>query len=88
MFDYVNFAMPCPNCGADLKDFQSKDEGCNIDRIEPDGLMTFYALCRCKHWVEFSRQRPDGHPARETPLTREQVEAMGFSLSVTAPNVL
>ena len=87
MFDYVNFEMPCPNCGTLLTDFQSKDAECTMDKIEPDGIGNFYCLCKCRHWVEFSRPRPPGHMPREKPLTREDVEAMGFVLHVQAPNV-
>ena len=58
MFDYVNFEMPCPNCGETLNRFQTKDSECTMDTVEPDGIGNFYALCKCKHWVEFSRPRP------------------------------
>ncbi len=85
MFDYVNFAMPCPNCGDMLTKFQTKDSECTMGTVEPDGIGNFYTLCKCKHWVEFSR--PPGHMLREKPLTREEVEAMGFVLHVQAPNV-
>ena len=87
MFDYVNFEMKCPTCGEVARDFQTKDEDCDLDRIEPDGLMNFYCLCQCRTWIEFTRPRPDGHPARATPLTQEQVEALGFVLSVKVPSV-
>jgi hypothetical protein len=87
MFDYVNFEMPCPNCGETLNRFQTKDSECTMDTVEPDGIGNFYALCKCKHWVEFSRPRPPGHMPREKPLTREEVEALGFVLHVQAPNV-
>lgn len=83
MFDYVNVSMTCPNCGAEHKSFQSKDERCALDLIEPDGLSCFYTYCNCGTWIEFHRPRPEPAPTRERPRTREEVEAMGFVLSVT-----
>jgi len=87
MFDYVNFEMPCPACGEALRRFQTKDSECTMGTVEPGGIGNFYALCKCKHWVEFSRPRPPGPMPREKPLTREEVEALGFVLHVQAPNV-
>lgn len=86
MFDYVHFTMPCPNCGAELSSFQSKDAGCTLDTIEPDGLGGFYAYCKCKSWIAFERPMPDRPPLRDKPLTREQIEAMGFVMSVVTPD--
>lgn len=84
MFDYVNVEMPCPNCGKVHKAFQTKENGCTLDTIEPDGLGYFYSYCACGAWLEFNRPRPEKAPLRERPRTREEVEAMGFVLSVTA----
>lgn len=84
MFDYVHFEMACPNCGKPLGDFQSKDDYCTMDKIEPDNLSEFYSSCHtCKLWIEFKRPEPETRPLRPKPLTREEVEAMGFVLSVT-----
>lgn len=84
MFDYVNVSMPCPNCGTVIDQFQSKDDACNLDTIEPDGLACFYeSCCKCGAWVEFNRPRPDPAPKRDKPWTREEVESMGFVLCVT-----
>ena len=88
MFDEVHFEMPCPNCGTLLDRFQTKDAACEMDTLEPDGLGRFYTLCKCKHRIEFLRPQPPGHTLREKPLTREEVEAMGFVLHVQAPNGL
>ena len=84
MFDYVNVSMQCPSCGKENKSFQSKEEGCNLDLIEPDRLECFYSYCKCGAWLEFSRTRPEQPLPRERPRTREEVEAMGFVLSVTS----
>lgn len=87
MFDYVNFQMDCPQCGKRLFGFQTKDDNCTMDTVEPDGLQNFYIDCpQCKAWIEFSMARPKSD-ARETPLTKEQVEALGFVMEVT-PNML
>lgn len=83
MFDYVHVEMPCPNCGKVHKSFQSKDDHCSLDTIEPDGLGCFYSYCDCGAWIEFSRPMPDKPPLRDRPRTREEVEAMGFVLTVT-----
>ena len=88
MFDYVNFKMPCPNCGAGVDGWQTKDSTCSLELVEPDGLMRFYASCpECDAWLEFSRPTPQHYPDRREPLTRTEVEAQGFELSVEpAPN--
>jgi len=85
MFDQVNFEMPCPKCGETLRDFQTKDAECALDTIEPDGVANFYSGCKCGQWVEFSRRMPR-RALREKPLTREQVEAMGFVMVSPAPH--
>lgn len=82
MFDYVNVSMPCPNCGKVIESFQTKDEDCTLDTIEPDRLGCFYAYCKCKTWVQFTRPKPPQAPPRSRPRTREEVEAMGFVLTL------
>ena len=58
MFDYVHFEMVCPKCAEMVRGFQSKDAGCNLDTIEPDGLQNFYTSCdACGAWIEFYRER-------------------------------
>ena len=86
MFDYVNFKMDCPECGAKVQGFQSKDLGCDMVMVEPDALMNFYSACyKCKAWIEFYRPRPNNPPPSETSLTTEQVQAMGFEMEVRKP---
>ena len=82
-FDNVNFEMICPRCYALARGFQSKDGRCVQDTIEPDCVGTFYTVCACEQWLEFTRPWPGNQPVRKTPLTREQVEALGFVLRVT-----
>jgi hypothetical protein len=83
MFDYVNFSMPCPECGTALNDWQSKSGECTMATVNPDGLGCFYESCpKCKAWIDFTRDTPPV-PARPAPYTREEVEAMGFKMIVT-----
>lgn len=85
MFDEVNFEMPCPNCGARLDSFQTKDLDCTMDKVEPDNLREFYTSCKCGNWVELIR--PNSGIRRRVPLTLAQVEAMGFVLHSKLPAV-
>ena len=85
MFDDVNFKMACPTCGHVLDSFQTKDADCDLSTVEPDNITNFYCACRnCGSWIEFFRNTPR-LPRRDTPLTLEQVQAMGFVLKVTEP---
>jgi hypothetical protein len=78
MFDYVNVEMPCPHCDKPMRGFQTKDSACEMDTVDPDGIANLYATCQnCKRWIEFSRPTPS--QPRETPFTREEIEAMGFA---------
>ena len=83
MFDYVNFKMPCPSCGAGVDGWQTKDSTCSLELVEPDSLTRFYASCPgCNAWLEFSRPTLPHHPGSREPLTRSEVEAQGFELSI------
>lgn len=82
MFDDVNFVTVCPQCGARMDGFQSKDLDCQLDRVEPDSLVNFYSSCHgCNTWVEFTRKPAAAEP-REVPLTESQVLALGFTKTV------
>lgn len=60
MFDYVDYEMPCPKCGALLKEFQSKDAGCWLEIVKLSEVSNFYTSCRnCGEWVEFTLKRPE-----------------------------
>ena len=87
MFDDVHFEMDCPKCGAHLNSFQSKSGHCELDTVEPDGLGNFYSSCRCGAWIEFSREQPKPVKLRDKPLTRDEVEALGFVMKVTTANL-
>ena len=59
IFDYVNFEMDCPQCGEPLKDFQTKDGNCYLNRVEFWEVDHFYDNCEsCDTWVEFNRKKP------------------------------
>ena len=84
LFDSVNFEMPCPKCGKLMDNFQSKDGKCGLGIVEPYSIGNFYSVCPnpdCRLWVDFSRHRPR-IPLRDPPFTREEVEAMGFVMTV------
>ena len=46
MFDYVNYKMKCPTCGAEMADFQTKDLGCTMAVVEITEVLNFYDSCR------------------------------------------
>jgi hypothetical protein len=56
-----------------------------MEIVEPDGLDNFNGSCPCGAWVEFSRRRSSPKNPREQPLTREEVEAMGFVMANSPP---
>ena len=63
MFDWIEFKIPCPNCGTEVKDFQSKDGNCELQRLtvkelvqQSYGNAKFYTNCpniKCNMWIEF-----------------------------------
>ena len=88
MFDYVNFKMPCPECGEEVTGFQSKDTGCSMDEVEPEATNRFYAPCdNCGAWIDIVRDQTENKPKRTEPLTLEQVKALGFVVELTPSNL-
>ncbi len=73
MFDYVKYKeQPCYKCGAMLKNYQTKDSGCNMDTIEPWQCLNFYDYCdNCKTMNEFA-VKITGTPLYE--VTQENVD--------------
>lgn len=61
MFDYVEFEMPCPNCGSVVDNFQSKDGSCSLGTLKIADVNNFYDFCnKCGAWIEFHRlNRPN-----------------------------
>ncbi len=83
MFDWIDYEGECPKCGAEVKDFQSKDGPCNLIRLKPWEVYRFYAMCRnCRSWLEYVRKESAGDPAkREAPPEPENWESMYLGLS-------
>ena len=79
MFDYVNFNVACPECGANVGNFQSKDRECSMDTISPCEVFNFYAPCECGAWIEYTR--PITH--NNKTMSEKEVLAMGFKRSIT-----
>lgn len=61
MFDWVKYEAPCPNCGAPVTRFQSKDGACQLHRVNIAALaiasgtnrVSLYSSCdQCHCWVE------------------------------------
>ncbi len=59
MFDWVEYEMKCPNCGEELRYFQTKDLKCELRYVKPTSkLDNFYMECpRCKAWIELDRYK-------------------------------
>lgn len=61
MFDWVNFKCECPECGAEVSGFQTKDLECELQTVEPQLLDHFYSSCgRCGTWIDFYREELRG----------------------------
>lgn len=45
MFDYIKFETDCPECGAKLKNFQSKDGPCMLETLDYWEVDNFYDYC-------------------------------------------
>lgn len=81
MFDYVNFRMPCPKCGKEVGDFQTKSTECTMRTVDPTICGCFYSRCdACKTWIEFDREVAVT-PPRPEPFTVSEVLAMGFTMT-------
>ena len=59
MFDQVEVPddVVCPNCGAELTDWQSKDGPCELKLLQFWEVDNFYTSCdTCNTWVEYKRK--------------------------------
>ena len=55
MFDSIELKMPCPECGAEIDGFQSKDGDCVLATLQPYETQYCYSGCdKCGAWVELS----------------------------------
>ena len=73
MFDDITYTMTCPICGHEMRNFQSKDGGCALQKLTPAELarqaapgigygVYFYSDCdKCGTWVDvkFRNRNPD-----------------------------
>lgn len=89
MFNHVNFEMGCPNCGAVITDWQTKDGSCDLSHVNPNLLTNFYGDCVCGMWVEFSRSiaipQVDDFPSMGFVLEISQSKQMSWKQIETAP---
>ncbi len=62
MFDTIkDFKVKCPNCGTEVKDFQSKGGVCLLERIDYWTVNNFYSFYpSCGTWIEYTLKRPRG----------------------------
>lgn len=52
MYDHVKYDGSCPECGAIIRDWQSKDGPCLLNTLDPWQVKQFYSPCpACKAWV-------------------------------------
>ena len=67
LFDYVDFEMDCPKCGARLTNFQTKDGDVFMNKVSVWSVDNFGAWCdRCKTSIAFYRKRPTEMSSRPT----------------------
>ena len=59
-FDWVDFKCRCPNCGAQVQTFQTKDLCNQLDTVDHRIVYHFYAECRCGAWIDFIRKPAAG----------------------------
>lgn len=65
MFDRIDTGgpVPCPECGADVTGFQSKDGDCLMHTLHWTTVSVFYASCdKCGRWVEYRREAERERP--------------------------
>lgn len=93
MFDWVNARMDCPQCGRPVDGFQTKDLSCQAREVDPTWVSNFYSLCEgCKLWIEFNRpenavyQESLTTVLRANPYTIEEIEEIGFKMTVEKEN--
>ena len=55
-FDWVAYKCECPNCGAEVTEFKTKDLCRQLDTIDYRTAYHFYAACNCGTWIDFIRK--------------------------------
>lgn len=55
IFDYIkDFKCPCPSCGNEISEFQTKDGDVYLREVTFNSVTEFHQLCACGEWVEFN----------------------------------
>ena len=63
MFDYITVdkQVNCPDCGAEVDGFQSKNGPCCLETLPHTEVDNFYASCpECTEWIEFFKVEDTG----------------------------
>jgi rubredoxin len=55
-FDRVDLTCLCPNCGALVEGFRTKDLCNQLDKVDYRIAYHLYAECRCGTWIDFIRK--------------------------------
>ena len=59
-FDWVDYQCSCPNCGAEVTGFRTRDL-CNLfDTVDYRITNHFYTTCACGTCIDFIRKRAKG----------------------------
>jgi hypothetical protein len=59
-FDRVDYECPCPNCGALVRGFRTRDLCNQLDTVDYRIAHHFYAECECGAWIDFIRRAAGG----------------------------
>jgi hypothetical protein len=82
MYNMVNAVIYCPNCGATIKDFYTKEGDLGIKKVDPIGINYFSCACLdCKQSFEFKKECTPTTVARDAPFTLKELTGLGFRLS-------
>lgn len=72
IFNYVDYEMPCPNCGETVGNFQTKDGDVSMDVVDYWTVNNFYAGCqKCGAWIEFIRK------TKRIPISEYEIRVSG-----------
>ena len=58
--DWVDYRCPCPDCGAEVSGFRTKDLCNTLDTVDYRIAYHFYAECECGAWIDFIRKAAKG----------------------------
>lgn len=59
-FDWVDYRCRCPNCGAEVDGFRTRDLCNQLDTVDYRIAYHFYATCKCGVWIDFIRRAAQG----------------------------